>query len=157
MQRVKKLKDRQIRKFNFIGKFIKTDKAEERTYLALTLITGFLAALVAVSLHKVTHYLTDLIGSHEPFTLKTFLFGGLFILISGWLTTRKFPSTSGSGVPGVRIALAVFHGKIKFQDTLAKFVTSALSLSSGVSLGREGPTVAIASGIGSFLGTFFQI
>lgn len=141
----------------FIQKIIDLDEGQEKIYLALTLLTGMAAAGVAVSLTNITHFLSDLIGSHEQFTWKTFLGGGLFIAISGWLTTRKFPSTSGSGIPGVRIALAVYHGKIKIKDTLAKFLVTVLSLSSGVSMGREGPTVAISAGIGSYLGSLFLL
>ncbi len=130
---------------------------EERTYLALTIITGILSALIAVSLYKSVEFLKHISGTDQAFTLKSFGIGFVLVFISGWITTRKFPSTSGSGIPGVRVALAVFHGKIGFLDTIAKFVVSALSLGSGVSLGREGPTAAISAGIGSSLGSFFHL
>ena len=147
----------QLLKFSIVGKFLKNEITEERTYFALTIITGFLAAVVAVALHFATSFLTKVFETAGTFSPKTFLLGGVAILISGYITTRKFPSTSGSGIPGVRVALAVYHGKIPFRDTIAKFVVSTLSLASGISLGREGPTVAIASGIGSALGGFFQL
>ena len=130
---------------------------EERTYFALTMITALLSAATAVGLSKITHALINYFGTNKPFELKSFLFGGLAVFISGYISTRKFPSTSGSGIPGVRVALAVFHGKIPLKDTIAKFVTSALSLSSGMSLGREGPTAAISAGIGSFFGQQFKL
>ncbi len=151
------MKLRQILKFSLIKKFLKNEITEERTYFCLTLLTGVLAGCVAVSLHKVTHYLTEVFQTGTTFTPQSFAFGGLALFVSGYLTTRKFPSTSGSGIPNVRIALAVYHGKITIGSTIAKFVTSVLSLSSGVSLGREGPTVAITSGIGSALGTLFSL
>lgn len=141
----------------FINVVLKNETNEERAYLALTIIVGILAAFVAVGLHKITHFLAHEFQTHQTFTLKSFLFGFTLILVSGFITTRFFPSTSGSGIPGVRVALAVFHGHIKFSDTIAKFITSALSLSSGVSLGREGPTVAVTSGIGSALGGFLHL
>ena len=40
---------------------------------------------------------------------------------------------------------------------MQSFFTTILSLSSGFSLGREGPTVAIASGFGSALGNYFHL
>lgn len=147
----------QSRKYSIIGRFIKTEQAEERTYLVLTLLTGVISAVIAVSIDVFTERLTHLLGTSETFTLKSFALGGIVLLISGWLTTRKFPSTSGSGVPGVRIAFAVHHGKISFKNTIAKYVTSILSLSSGVSLGRESPTIAVAAGFGSFIGSYFQM
>lgn len=144
-------------KFSLISKLLKNEVTEERTYFALTLITGVIAALVAVGLHHSVIIIRKVLKTGDTFTVESFIWGGAAVFISGWLTTRKFPWTSGSGIPGVRIALAVFHGKIKIADTIAKFVTSALTLGAGVSLGAEGPTVTIASGLGSYLGTFFNL
>ena len=79
------------------------------------------------------------------------------MLTSGWLTIRYFKNSAGSGVPGVKIALAVHHGRISLKDTIGKYLTTILSLSSGVSLGKEGPVVTITSGIGSFFGQFFHL
>lgn len=143
--------------YKLIQSSLKNEITEERTYFALTLITGVAAALIAVGLHYAVDLTKSLLQTGVAFTWKSFIFGGVAILFSGWLTTRKFQSTAGSGIPGVRIALAVFHGKINISDTIAKFVTSVLSLGAGVSLGREGPTVTIASGLGSYLGTYFAM
>jgi CIC family chloride channel protein len=140
-----------------LSKFIHTSVHEERAYLALTIVTAVITALMAVSLHALTSYLTGLIGSNKAFTWSTYGTGLFLIVLSGYITTRKYPSTAGSGIPGVRVALAVFHGKIRPFATLAKFITSVLSLSSGVSLGREGPTVSIGAGIGSWLGSAFHL
>ncbi len=142
---------------SILKKFLENQMVEERTYFILTLITGISAAIVAVVLHKTTKYLTMMLGTNDSFSLRAFIGGGFALLISGYITTRKYPSTSGSGIPGVKIALAVYHGKITYRSTVAKFITSILSLSSGFSLGREGPTVAITSGIGSALGSFFHL
>ncbi|MCF8057905.1 MAG: chloride channel protein [Bacteriovoracaceae bacterium] len=143
---------------NRILKFLlKNSINEERTYFVLTLIVGLLAAVVAVGLHKLTHFLVEFFGTQKPFELKAFLWGGFALFVSGYLTTRKFPSTSGSGIPGVRVGLAVYHGRITIVQTIMKFITSVLSLSSGFSLGREGPTAAIAAGIGSYFGQIFHL
>lgn len=144
-------------KDKIVGILVSTEKAQDRTFLALTLIVGVTSALVAVGLSHSVHFLSDLIGSKQEFTWETFLFGALFIFISGWITTRIAPATSGSGIPGVRIALAVHHGRIKLFDTVAKFIVTVFSLSSGISMGREGPTVAISSGIGSYLGSIIHL
>jgi len=144
-------------KLSFVGNFLKNEITEDRTYFALTILTGLLAGIVTVSFEYLIHFITELIGTNVAFTKKSFLWGGFLILISGWLTTRFFKTTAGSGVPGVKIALAVYHGKIPLKDTIAKYVTTVLSLSSGISLGKEGPVVTISSGIGSFLGRFFHL
>lgn len=142
---------------SILKKVFKTELNEERTYFALTLMTGVISGLIAVGFHKITQTLSEFIGSTDVFTLKTTALAGLAIFISGYLTTRYFPSTEGSGVPGVKVALAVFNGKITLFNVIAKFVTSTLTLSSGISLGREGPTVAITAGIGSILGHYFNL
>ena len=144
-------------KFSFVGKFLKDENTEKRTYFALTIFTGILAGVITVIFEYLIHHITAYIGTNKSFTPDAFLWGGVLIFISGYLTTRYFPSTAGSGVPGVKIALAVNHGKIPLKDTIAKFVTTVLSLSSGISLGKEGPVVAISSGLGSFLGQFFHL
>ncbi len=144
-------------KFTIVAPFIKNEAAEERTYLFLSILTGMLAAMVAVFIKLSTNKLTAFFGTDQQFTLTTVAWGLSALMIGGYLTTRHFPSTTGSGIPRVRIALAVFNGKIPFLDTVAKLITSILSLSTGLSLGREGPTVAVGSGIGSALGSFFHL
>lgn len=144
-------------RYLLLGKLLKDSASEEKTYFALTLIVGFTSALVGISLHAGVVFLRELFKTSTTFTWESFLYGGIAIIISGWLTTRKLPWTAGSGVPNVRIALSVFHGKISLKDSFGKMMTTLLSLGSGVSLGLEGPTVTIASGVGSFLGTYFSL
>ena len=144
-------------KFSIVGRFLKTRLTEERTYFTLTLLTGILAGVVTVSFQYLISNISTYIGTYEKFTPESFLMGGALILLSGWITTRYFNSTTGSGVPRVKIALAVYNGKIPFKETLAKYVTTVLSLSSGIPLGKEGPVVMISAGIGSYLGSFFHL
>jgi CIC family chloride channel protein len=144
-------------KLSILKRLLKDEITEDRTFFALTLIVGVAAGLIAVLINHAVHQLVDFAGTGTTFNLRTFAIGAVFVFISGYITTRKFPGTSGSGIPGVRAALAVFHGKITWNGTIAKFVTSILSLGSGMSLGREGPTVSIAAGIGSGLGSFFHL
>ncbi len=133
------------------------EKGEESTFLFLTILTGILAGLVTVSLDFLIHNIIDFVGTNKPFDLKAFILGGLLIGISGWISTRLYKSTSGSGIPGIKIHLVVHHGRISFRETIAKFVTTVLSLSSGISLGKEGPVVTICSGIGSKVGQYFHL
>ncbi|WP_158536880.1 MULTISPECIES: chloride channel protein [Halobacteriovorax] len=146
-------------KFNqkLLGKFLQDETAEERTFFVLTLITGVLSAFVAVGLQKGVHWLQHILKTDSTFTWESVLLGGVALFISGWLTTRKFPFTEGSGIPKVRAALVVDHGKISLRDTFAKTITTLMALGSGVSLGREGPTVTIAAGIASRLGFSFHL
>lgn len=151
------MKLNKIIKFSLIRKFLKNEVTEDRTYFALTLVTGVLAGLTAVVITTSIKFLTKTFATDQAFDLRAFVFGLCAVTVSGWIITRKFPVIRGSGIPRVRVALAVYHGKIKIKETIAKLVTSILSLSSGVSLGKEGPVVAICAGIGSFLGSYFHL
>lgn len=144
-------------KSTLFKKLIATEEAEERTYFALTLLAGFISAIIAVLIHESTYYLTEFFRTGEAFTLRSFLCGGAVLLASGYLTTRLWPDTSGSGIPGVKIALAVYHGRITFKSSMQKLLVTMLALPSGISLGNEGPSVAIAAGLGSSLGGFFSM
>ena len=136
--------------------FVSTSN-EEKVYFLLTLLTGILSALTAVGIYKSVGILKSLSLTENPLDIEAFSWGALFIFVSGYLTTRFFPKTEGSGIPGVRISLAVFHGQLALKETIAKVITSILSLSSGFSIGREGPTASVSAGIGSALGTFFHL
>lgn len=151
------LKFASIWKSTLFKKLIATEEAEERTYFTLALLAGFFTAVIAVFLYESTHYLTEFFRTNEVFTWRTLLLAGGSIFLSGYLTTRFFPDTSGSGISNVKISLAVYHGKISFKTTMAKLLVTIFSLPSGFSLGTEGPTVTIAAGIGSSLGGLFSM
>ena len=53
-------------------KFIEKYKLrEDQIYFILTLITGISTGLLALLIHKVSHFLMIEIGSNEAFTLKS--------------------------------------------------------------------------------------
>jgi chloride channel protein, CIC family len=71
--------------------------------------------------------------------------------LSRWLTVRFAPEASGSGIPQVEESLAG-NMSLRWRRLLpVKFVGGALALVSGLSLGREGPTVHLGAGIASAL------
>ena len=132
-------------------------KGEEKLFFILILLGGAASGLIAVFLEKTTHFITHYFATDKAFTWESLLIGLVFIIISGIITTKFYKDASGSGIPNVRIALAVHHGKIRFRDTVAKIFATILSLGSGMSLGLEGPTVTIASGLGSKIGSIFHL
>jgi len=73
-------------------------------------------------------------------------------LISHWLA----PEAKGEGTDSV---IASFHrgeGKIRARIPLVKTITSALTIGSGGSAGREGPIAQIGAGFGSTLATWLK-
>jgi CIC family chloride channel protein len=72
-------------------------------------------------------------------------------LITGFIVYTFDPSSEGHGTDAAIKAFHYNHGKIKRRTPLVKTIASAITIGSGGSAGREGPTALIAAGIGSFL------
>ena len=73
-------------------------------------------------------------------------------LLSGIIVFGLAPEAEGHGTDA---AIDAFHnrkGEIRSRIPLVKLVASAITLGSGGSAGREGPTAQIGAGFGSFLG-----
>lgn len=137
------------------SRILKLDKNQK--FFLLNLLTGVAAGGVAIILHQSIHYLTAFFGTDVGFTLKSYLLGGVSLFIGSFISTKIMPTCSGSGIPRTKILLSVHHGIIRTKEWLTKIVTSIFSLASGVPLGSEGPTIAIAAGVGSSLGRYFQL
>jgi CIC family chloride channel protein len=130
---------------------------KNQQFFLLNLLTGLAAGGVAIILHQSIHLLMKFFGTDEGFTLKSFLLGGVSLLLGSFISTKVMPTTSGSGIPRTKILLSVHHGIIRTKEWIAKIITTIFSLASGVPLGSEGPTIAIAAGVGSTLGRRFHL
>jgi chloride channel protein, CIC family len=68
------------------------------------------------------------------------------------LVVKVFPAARGSGVNQTKAALYIYDGYIPFRTVIGKFVTSALAIGSGQSLGPEDPSLQMGAGLASALG-----
>jgi len=78
-------------------------------------------------------------------------------LVAGLLIYTLAPETEGHGTDA---ALTAFHrnnGRMRARVPLIKTIVSAITLGSGGSGGREGPTAQIASGAGAIIGSVFKL
>jgi len=128
----------------------------EQKFFVLTIVTGFLAGGIAILLKVSVHKLMHIFGTDHAFTWFSFLVGGASLMLGGYITSRLLPTCSGSGIPRTKIIIAVHHGVIHSKEWLVKLGATILSLSSGVPLGYEGPTIAITAGVGSSLARKFN-
>ncbi|KTD66912.1 MULTISPECIES: chloride channel protein [Legionella] len=76
--------------------------------------------------------------------------GVIFVPIVGsimviWLIKKFAPGQSGLGVPEILNAIFCQDGKIQPSVSLAKIIASALTISTGGSVGREGPVFQIGA------------
>ncbi len=78
-------------------------------------------------------------------------------LLSGILVYRLAPEAEGHGTDA---AIEAFHfrgGVIRKRVPAVKLVSSAITIGSGGSAGREGPVAQIAAGFGSFVSDIFRL
>ena len=125
---------------------------EEHLFFALTLIVGITSGLIAVLMGEAISWISHTFKTMSYPTIKSTAIGLSLIITSGFITTRWVSWSSGSGIPQTKISLVVHHGLITFKQWFSKLITSILSLSSGIPLGIEGPTVSITAGLGSSMG-----
>src|SRR5919199_2352322 len=72
-------------------------------------------------------------------------------LLCGFLIEWLEPEATGSGVPQIKGALAQFPIVLNLRVAIVKLVTSILSMSAGLTLGRQGPTVHIGAALAAQL------
>ena len=80
--------------------------------------------------------------------------GGLLV---GPLVAFLAPEAKGHGVPEVLKAIALRGAKIRPMAGVVKLVASILSISSGFSVGREGPIVQVGATFGSSIGQLLKL
>lgn len=133
-------------------------KLPKRTQtIVLTCIYGLFAGLAAVLFHLIIQGVFRItFQNFASIGPKTFVIGSFFtIVISslgvGLLLTRFCPGASGSGIPQLKLAFWKDFGSAPWRVVWVKFVAGVLSIGGGCSLGREGPSVQIASGVAANL------
>jgi chloride channel protein, CIC family len=72
-------------------------------------------------------------------------------LVSAWLVAKLAPEAEGHGTDSAIEAVHTDPRSIRSRAVLVKLVSSALTIGSGGSAGREGPTAQISAGFGSLL------
>ncbi|HEX2877554.1 MAG TPA: chloride channel protein [Polyangiaceae bacterium] len=131
---------------------------ESQRLFALTVAIGVVCGLAAVAFHFSIRFAESMLCERALHAAdRRWLVWGIVTpalggLAAGLLLKYVVPNARGSGVPQVKVAFASKEGVIRLRDALGKLVVSSLQIGSGASLGREGPTVQICSGIASSLG-----
>lgn len=129
-----------------------TRRYEDKVLLLLTLIIGAVVGLVVVAFILVTENLGSRLYPGTVPAWRRLVIPVAGSLVAGILLARYFPNARGSGIPQTKTALFVRDGFISLRTVLGKFSMSAISLASGIALGREGPSVQVSAGIASVLG-----
>lgn len=156
---------------------MKLDRTTRLILISVVLgVVGALGAqLFLLLLHLADAYVLDFLGHYhtidvatahamgmapKPFThwywgvpIATTLGG----LVAGGLIYWLAPETEGHGTDATLVAFHRNHGRMRARSPFVKIVVSALTIGSGGSGGREGPTAQIASGVGAIVGSLFKL
>jgi len=127
---------------------------EERLFLLISVFIGILSGLAVVCFRFAIDWSRlYLLGPDiSPSPLRLLLAPALTGLVVATLVIHAFPSTRGSGVNQTKAALYIYNGYISFRTAAGKFITAALAIGSGHSLGPEDPSLQIGAGLASALG-----
>jgi CIC family chloride channel protein len=124
---------------------------EAQLSLALSLVIGAVVGLVVVAFIVLTGRLAERMYPPGGAAWRRVLVPTLGSLVTGFLLFRYFPFARGSGIPQTKFALFVEDGRITMRTVIGKFICCCTALASGVSLGREGPSVQVGAGIASVI------
>ncbi len=154
-----------------------SDASYIQRWLVLGTALGAIAGLGAVvfysALALATHLLLGSLGGYQPpspageggiagsagfarpwaIPLVTTLGG----LVSGSLVSLLAPEAEGHGTDAAIDAVNSNPRGIRMRTVLVKIAASAVTIGSGGSGGREGPTAQISAGFGSFLARFLDL
>ena len=130
---------------------------ENQIFLALTIVVGVLAGLSAVLFSLAITITTRTFFGLTPSAARLLLVPPAVSLVTGFLLHRYFPGVRGSGVPQTKAAFHLEDGAIAPSVPLGKFLTGVLCISSGHSIGREGPSVQIGAGLASVVGQWLRL
>ena len=127
---------------------------EEQFFLLLAVLIGIASGLSVVCFRICIDFLhLKLLGSGlQPSIPRVFLAPMLSGLVIAFLVIKFFPRARGSGVNQTKAALYIYDGYIPMPTVIGKFITSALAIGSGQSLGPEDPSLQIGAGLASALG-----
>ncbi len=127
---------------------------EERFFLVLSVFIGVFSGLAVVCFRFAIDWCRlYLLGTGAVLTpARMLLAPTLAGLVVAVLVIHFFPATRGSGVNQTKAALYIYNGQIPFRTAIGKFITSALAIGSGHSLGPEDPSLQIGASLASVLG-----
>lgn len=126
---------------------------DERLFLVLSIFIGILSGLLVVCFRIAIEWIKILTLGSSPHAgqyrlLLVPTLAGLFVAV---LVQKFFPAARGSGVNQTKAALYIYNGYISFKTMIGKFITSALAIGCGHSLGPEDPSLQIGAGVASMV------
>jgi CIC family chloride channel protein len=126
---------------------------DERLFLVLAIFIGVISGLMVVCFRVAINWIQVLtLGSapHPGQFRLLFVPMGVGLVVAA-LVQLVFPAARGSGINQTKAALYIYNGYISFRTVIGKFITAALSIGGGFSLGPEDPSLQIGAGVASMV------
>ena len=132
---------------------------EGQLFLVLAVAIGIVSGLIVVCFRITIEWTRFwLLGSSmHPSPLRVLLAPTLAGFGVALLVMLIFKRSRGSGVNQTKAAVFIFDGHVPFRTVIGKFVTCALAIGSGQSLGPEDPSLQMGAGIASALGRSLKL
>ena len=132
---------------------------EAHLFLLLAILIGMFSGLAVVCFRVAIEWthLALLGPAIEPAFPRVVLVPALAGLIVAAGVVFVFPMARGSGVQQTKAAVYISNGYIPFRTVIAKFLTCALAIGGGHSLGPEDPSLQIGAGLASLFGRHLQL
>jgi H+/Cl- antiporter ClcA len=126
--------------------------------IAIGIITGFLIVMYRYALEKALEILLEIYNALaiRPLLIPVWMGVLIFIGYIVGILVKHEPMISGSGIPQIK---GVLLGKLKmkwWKVILGKFIGGILTIGSGLSLGREGPSVQLGAAVGQGFSKVFK-
>jgi CIC family chloride channel protein len=136
------------------GALLRSVFREERLFLVLSVFIGIFSGLAVVCFRFAIDWCRIyLLGSGATLSpARLLLAPSLTGLVIALLVIHIFPLARGSGVNQTKAALYIYNGYIPLRTAIGKFITAALAIGSGHSLGPEDPSLQIGASLASALG-----
>jgi CIC family chloride channel protein len=126
---------------------------DERLFLVLSIFIGVISGLLVVCFRVAISWIQVLTLGSSPHPGQL---AAVFCAHGGRPSGRGagaagLPRARGSGINQTKAALYIYNGYISFKTVIGKFITSALSIGGGFSLGPEDPSLQIGAGVASMV------
>jgi len=133
---------------------LKSSFREEQYFLVLSVFIGIFSGLAVVCFRLAIEWAgIGVLGpAPQAHDWRLLVAPPLVSLLIAVIVIHVFPLVRGSGVNQTKAALYIFNGYIPFRTAVGKFITSALAIGTGHSLGPEDPSLQIGASIASVLG-----
>ncbi|MDY7023178.1 MAG: chloride channel protein, partial [Cyanobacteriota bacterium] len=143
--------------FKIITTQILQPQSSRRLAIIEACLIGLVSGLAAFCLREGAGWLGSrrVYGSlNAPIPIWVFLpsVGLIGGFITGFLVERFAPETTGSGVPQVKAALSGMPISLDLRVAISKLLGTMFTMGSGLTLGRQGPTVQIGAALAGWIG-----